>query len=415
MERNRHFERLASCLFLVIILIAQYFIISKFWCLFADYSDASFNQFIRNFHMSGFDPITYDVITRWHEGYDILRHPLLAAMMYPLYLLNQALWAITGCNCVQLICGVVLTFCGFWSVMFVYRTMAEEMHLGHWHALVLSLFFLGFAYVIVSIIVPDHFCLSMFCLTLTVYLSARKINRRQYFSALETALLFGITAGITLTNGAMVLFAVLVVNGRRFWDWRFLLKGVVAPMVVLVVAVGSQQCLSTELREKDGGLVAQQMKWTKESTKKMQVVHENFFGESIQLHRKNVLGDVLRDRPVIVEYNWAVQKYLVYLLEVLLVVGLLLALIKSRLGLILSGVLVFNLLLHIVFGFGINEVYIMTAHWAFVVPLALANILTLGNRYVRWAMLLMVIAFTIYLYLYHGYLLHRYLTWPLVK
>ncbi len=82
--------------------------------------------------MSGFDPITYDVITRWHEGYDILRHPLLAAMMYPLYLLNQALWTITGCNCVQLICGVVLTFCGFWSVMFVYRTMAEEMHIGRW-------------------------------------------------------------------------------------------------------------------------------------------------------------------------------------------------------------------------------------------------------------------------------------------
>lgn len=414
MERNRHFERLASCLFLVIILVAQYFIISKFWCLFADYSDASFQQFIRNFHMSGFDPITYDVITHWHQGWDILRHPLLAIAMYPLYLLNQLLWMVTGCNCVQLICGVLLTICGFFSVMFVYRTIADEIRAPRWAALLLSLFFLGFAYVIVSIIVPDHFCLSMFCLTLTVNLAARKLNYGERFPVKEAVLLFLLTAGITLTNGAMTLFIVMMVNGREFFRWRYLLKVVVLPVIFLMGMVALQTNLSTELREKKGNLVAQQMRWTRDDAPRMQILKENFFGESLQLHRKHILGDVLRDRPVVVAYSWKAQNYVELCLLLLLAAGIV-AGIRKRFTLILIGILAFNIMLHIVMAFAIEEVYIMTAHWAFVIPIAIAPLFRLRQRWAVAMVTILILAITIYLYAYHGYLLHRYLTWPLVK
>ena len=30
----------------------------------------------------------------------------------------------------------------------------------------------------------------------------------------------------------------------------------------------------------------------------------NLFGESLQLHEQHTLGDVMRDRPVFVSYNW---------------------------------------------------------------------------------------------------------------
>ena len=64
--------------------------------------------------MSGYDPITYSVVTDWNIGYNILRHPLLPYMMLPFYLLNQLLWWITGANCVQLIVGSILFFCSFY-------------------------------------------------------------------------------------------------------------------------------------------------------------------------------------------------------------------------------------------------------------------------------------------------------------
>ena len=407
-------ERLLTLLALAVILAVQWLFVGRFWRLFAHYSDDSFRQFVRNFHMSGFDPITYDVVTRWHEGYDILRHPLLALMMWPLHALNGVLWHATGCNCVQLVCGALLTFCGVYSVLFVYRTITGPLRLDRLTATLLSLLFLAFAYVIVSIIVPDHFCLSMFCLTLTVWLASEKMARGDTFTARQPALLFVVTAGITLTNGVVVLMAVLLTNRRDSFNRCFLLWAVAVPMLFLAVAVAGQQAMSDELGRKEGTLVGRQMKWTSQRATRWDVLHENFFGESLQLHRKHVLGDVLRDRPVIVKYNWRVQKLLVYVMEALLAAGLV-AGWRRRLTWLLAGVLGFNLLLHLGLGFAFNEVYIMTAHWAFVIPIAIATLWHRSQRYGRWVLAAVVMLMAVYLYVYHGYLLYRYLTWPLVK
>lgn len=407
-------ERLSALLFLVVILVCQYLIISKFWCLFANYSPESFNQFLRNFHMSGFDPITYDVVTQWHEGYDILRHPILALAVYPLFLLNKLLWSLTGCNCVQIIMGVILTFCGFYSAVFVRRIMTDVIGIKPLFSTVSSLFFLGFAYVIVSIIVPDHFCLSMFCLTLTTYQAGIKIRAKEKFSVVEALTLFLLTAGITLSNGAVVLLIIFIVNGKAYFDWHFLLKTAVFPILLLLALVIVQKSFSPELQSKKGNLVAQQMGWTHSEMPRMKILQENFFGESLQLHRKHVLGDVLNKRPLIVEYSWDIQNYVTILIEILLLLGIVLAL-RDRFTLILLGILGFNLLLHIVMAFAIDEVYIMTAHWAFVIPLAIAPLFRLRSRWAVWILFIIIASLTIYLYIYHGYLLHRYLTWPLTK
>ena len=46
---------------------------------------------IAHFRISGFDPLSYLVLTDWGTFYNVYRHPLLAFFMYPPYLLNQAL------------------------------------------------------------------------------------------------------------------------------------------------------------------------------------------------------------------------------------------------------------------------------------------------------------------------------------
>ena len=92
----RRDERWQAAVLLVFILFFEYLIIAKFWVLFADYDHRTWLNFMRNYRMSGFDPITYSVLTDWHQGYDALRHPLLAFLMYPLYGFNQLLWWVTG-------------------------------------------------------------------------------------------------------------------------------------------------------------------------------------------------------------------------------------------------------------------------------------------------------------------------------
>ena len=123
-----------------------------------DYSVGARNVFLSNFHMAGFDPTAYDVVTHWQMGYDILRHPLLAWMMWPLYIINQGLWQLTCCNCVQFIVGFQLFFCAFYSAIFMYRILTEHVRTTKLSATLLTSLFFTFAYIMVSAIVPDHFC-----------------------------------------------------------------------------------------------------------------------------------------------------------------------------------------------------------------------------------------------------------------
>lgn len=69
----------------------------------------------------------------------------------------------------------------------------------------------------------------------------------------------------------------------------------------------------------------------------------------------------------------------------------------------------FDIALHIGLGFGINEIYIMTAHYMFFVPIAIAFFL----RHLRGKSLSLcrsvLIGLTFYLITYNGALLFRYM------
>jgi hypothetical protein len=407
----RRGERVPALLFACVIFFFQYLIISKFWCLFADFGDTSFTQFMRNFHMSGFDPITYDVVTRWHQGYDILRHPLLALMMYPLYLLNQLLWSLTGSNCVQLVVGVLLSFCGFYSVIFLRRIMCEIIGIKQLYATLLSLFFLSFAYIIITIIVPDHFCFSLFCLLLTAYAAGRKIKRGGKFTPFEAVVLFFLTAGITLSNGAAVLLMILITNGRSFFS-RYMLLPLGVSVLLLALPVAASTIFLHDGKEEN--IVEKQLKWTGRDVSRTAATEENFFGESLILHRKHILGDVLRGRPVIVTYGSWVPYAAVSVVQLLFLVGLFIG-FRRRFAWLLAGVFLFNVLLHIGLGFAIDEVYIMASHWCFVLPLAIAYIFTSEKRWLTIPSATATCLIGIGFFAYNGCLLYRYLTWPLIK
>lgn len=404
-------ERRFSLFLMAVILVLQWLMVSKFFTLFAHYDDKAWRTFMRNFHMSGFDPITYSVVTDWSMAYDVFRHPLLAFFMYPLYALNSLLTLLTGCNCVQVVVGLLLAFCAFYALLFLYRLLHHVVGASVCTARLLTVVFLGFAYIAVSVIVPDHFCISMFLLLLTLWRAGCKIKAHECFSVCETALLFVLTSGVTLTNGAVVLLAALFVNGRRFFRVSYLLRGVLLPAVFMAVLSFALSSFCGKAPAAPVAQVSGQMGWTRHTHPRMDIVVENLFGESLQLHRQHVLGDVLTRRPVIVRYTWKVQ-YAIEALIVLLAVCGLVARHRNRFVQLCLSVFLFNLFLHVFLGFAINEVYIMTAHWAFVLPLLMA--VPARRPYERPFQVLCVLL-AAYLWTYHGYLLHRYLTWPLVQ
>ena len=109
--RIRREERVVSLLAFLLLLVLTVIFLCSYYQQFTPISGNSWQVFSRKFCVSGFDPITYQVITDWETRYNVYRHPLLAFMMFPPYLLNQALMAVTGINCAIFIVAAITLFC----------------------------------------------------------------------------------------------------------------------------------------------------------------------------------------------------------------------------------------------------------------------------------------------------------------
>lgn len=406
-------ERLFILAVAILLGFFQFLMILKFWPLFSDYGVTTWTVFMKNYHMSGFDPYSYAVLTSWSERFDIIRHPLLALFLYPFYLTNQALWSVTGTNCALVVMGMLLLVCGIYSGLFMYRLLHEVMKLGRKTAVLLTFFFLSFAYVLVSTVVADHFVISMMLLLLTLYRGGMLMKQGKHFTLREACLLFTITAGVTLSNGVMVGLTVWFVNGRSLFRPKFLIAGFLVPAMLLL---GGAEAYKWHQGQRQMP-VESQLKDTYQSEAKTKIVYENFFGESIQLHRKNVLGDVLSRRPVIVRYNWWWQYAAEVIYVLLFVLGMACGLYRKssrRLFGLLLAILAYTLLLHFVLGFGLNEVFIMSAHWIYIIPLAISSLYSLHRAWTTVVLNIQIALLTLYFLAYNGTLLFRYLTWPLV-
>jgi hypothetical protein len=415
--RLRRDERVMMLVVVIAIVLLQVLMVQEFFSLFVHYDEAHWQLFSRNFHLSGYDPYSYIVVSSWCQQFDMLRHPLLAVLLFPAYAINQLLWWLTGVNCCQLVVSVLLTFCASYAFLFLQRTIRFGVGTGRGDATLLTAFFFGFAMILVAIISPDHFCFSLFFLTLTLWLSAKKQRAGEPFTLPQAALLFTLTAGVTLTNGVAVFLMVLITNGPSCLRPRYLLRAFVVPgLALLAFVIGWKACAGDFLLGFHS-TEANQTRWLATHLGRLDAVVENIFGETIQLHRKYILGDVLIHRPMLVRYSWWWQ-YVVEAVIVALFVAGGVAGRRSRLLWTVLAVMAFNLLLHVGLGFALDEVHIMACHWAFAVPVAIGFLFrreATEGRLRRWLLRLLVLALTLYLWSYHLYLLYRYLTWPLAK
>lgn len=239
----RRDERWLALVLLAPLVALQALMLHKFSCLFAHPTDASWMQFMHNFRMSGFDPTTYAVVLHWYQGYDILRHPLLALFVWPLSMLNAGLSALMGTNCVQLVVGVVLIASAFYALLWLWRTLRFVVGVGRCTAWLLTLLFMGFGMIAVTVCVPDHFCLSLPLLSLTLYVSGLKLKQGTRYSAWQAIVLFVLTAGVTLSNGIVVLLAIAITNGRAVFRPRFFFGALVLPACLMLAAGMGQRMM----------------------------------------------------------------------------------------------------------------------------------------------------------------------------
>ena len=410
-------ERLQAVIALAVIVVLNGLFIYRMHDLFMQEGFGPYwKVFERELHLSGYDPLTYLTVTDWDVLYQVYRHPLLAFLVWPLSLLNEGLEALLGVNCVQYLVALPLIVCSFYSYIFLYRIHREVVGLVKWDATLLTAFHFSFAYILMSVFVPDHFTLSMFLLLITLYISGVCIQKGREFKWWQSAIMFYITAGVTLSNGIKVFMSGFFVNLKDFFRPKYLLLAVILPAALLWgTAVWEYQTFVLPKEKARAALKVRQakaegfLKWTDISTSRWETIYENLFGESLQFHKEYFLEDVLVRRPVFVPYQWKLCYAVESCILLLFVAGIWFGR-KSRFLWLCLSCMAFDMFLHIILGFGINEIYIMTPHWAFVLPIATAFLFANVRG---WWLRGIVLLLTLYLLGYNGYLLTDFLLTPI--
>lgn len=433
--------------------------------------DVNYHDVARDtFHISGFDAWSYSVVSEWNGWqYNIIRHPLLAIFMFIPFLINQLLIAITGVNCAVFVVGAVEILFGFYGAVFFFRIMREVIGLKTADTVLLALLFYSFAYIMLTVMVPDHFNLTLCMMMITLYISGRLMTDKRCMTIRQTVVMFVFMAGVSLNNGIKVYLAALFTNGRKLFRPRYIVMAIIIPSALMwgvaqleyhVWAAPLEAAAKQKMKAKDRAvrdsiykayadtastrdtkIIRQEvnkiikrmavekyrrnhanpkigdpmsktgfMAWTDASTNRWRSIVENMMGESIQLNKRVLLQDILKDnRPMIVPYAASYHYWIEALVAVLFIVGIWFAR-RSRFFRMAFSWFAFDMLIHVVLGFGINEIYIMTAQWAFIIPLAMAYLIRDGNRKTATVVRGVTAALAAYLAVYNGGLIIGYLT-----
>ena len=390
--------------------------------------------FTKNFRMSGYDCWSWIMVSGGRIHFVTSRHPLYLTFLYPLYLLNDWLIQNVGYNFAVYFMAVIIVFSAFYAVLFMYRVFREVLELRRKDARLLTLLLFSFGHVLIPTMVPDHFVISLMLLSLTLYITGKKMKKGQLLTAWQSLVLTFFTAGMATSNGVKTLLAGLFTNGKKVFTCKFISIGVVLPLLLLLGIQQSQYYLlevpqqavvrhiESEALRKNPQKVLEHKKQREEwqrthlgqpvgdgvitklmdvSTPRIPTIVENFFGESIQLHQRSLLKDVSWERPIFVEYNWSVNYIIEAFVVLLFIVGIVFS-YKQRFFKMLLAWFACDLTLHLILGFAVTEVYIMTSGWAFIIPISYGYLLK--RLSMKWLKLMRValIMLTIYLWIYNA-------------
>lgn len=434
-------ERIPSLIALLVFVLLNGLFFYKYSNLFLQAHHVSYWQlFAKTFHVSGFDAWSYIFMSNGKLYFEIPRHPLFAVILYPFYLINKELIAAGDTNYAVIFMAILLIASAYYSFIFIYRVFREIMEVSRKDSLLLSAMLYSFGMVMVSMLVPDHFCWSLLLLTMTLYLAGKAMKEEKQLSAWTIGILCFLTGGVTLSNIAKTYLTAWFVNGKKVFSWKNMLA-MILPAILLVVTA---YLIYTEVREpqyhadkkieikshakdtlqarKDsihhawvlahaGKPMKQEgfWKWTDMSTSRSDALIHNMMGESIQLHDSYLLDDMCVNRPTVVKYNYTFNYIIEGIIALLFILGTIVG-IRHKFFLMVLSWLTLDICIHFVMGFGLSEMYIMACHWIFIIPITIAYLLKSLPPSRQTIVRAIALLLTLYLWAWNGYLVFTYMS-----
>ncbi len=441
---RKHKETILITLLGVVIMISlNYMMVLWKPDIFTNTKYAAWSTFWNHGELSGFDTYTYIVVTSFHPVYVLSRHPILAMMLWPFYELNNALKEVFHINCAIYVVAVLWTVLASCSWILMYRIQRKIIELSWQISLLLTLFFFSFSHVMIILFFPDHMGISLPLLLLTIYLAGKALKQNKRFALWHSLPLVFFATGVTTTNLVKVGIADLFTQWGKIPFKKMILHFMLylIPLAVLYAAYSYQMETSQKQEEqrivkiekakmKKDKKYAEKYKAGKQEYKerreqqildipivtdteyhidRLPSLVENVFGEGLILHDTYTLKDANRGnhRPVLVTYSHWWYYAIEGLIVALFLMGIWIGRREKFLWMVLSMFL-FDMLLHVGLNFASADVYIMTAHWAFVIPIAIGYLIKKRNM-VSYITLLVVFGLTTFLWWHNLSLIANYI------
>jgi len=402
--RLRRGEPLLLCLSVVLVALLNAMVLWKYHERFSLCGKVGYYSLFSNtFRVSGFDAWTLVAMSNGQVCFDMSRHPLLFPLISPLCWCNSWLMEQTGTNFAAVLMAAVNTLCAAGASLALFRLLRYALRLRLPDCFALWGVMFSVAYIMLAVMSPDHFAISLFLLTFTLYRTAMLIRFKKPMNPIEAGVLLFLTAGVTLTNGAKTCLAVLFTAGRKafspsriaafalavtalcgVWQWQHTAieepqrekarrieraierKNPERAAKMRRMAAFRKQQQGQAIDETDGLL-----RFSDVSTSRWRGVKDNLMGETFLLHDDHLLQDIQRDRPIFVSYRGWFCPLIELIVALMMVCGLWLGR-RDRVAQTLMAWLAVDFIIHVGFGFALNEVYIMATHWAFALPVAVA-------------------------------------------
>ena len=441
---RKHKETILITLLGVVIMISlNYMMVLWKPDIFTNTKYAAWSTFWNHGELSGFDTYTYIVVTSFHPVYVLSRHPILAMMLWPFYELNNALKEVFHINCAIYVVAVLWTVLASCSWILMYRIQRKIIELSWQISLLLTLFFFSFSHVMIILFFPDHMGISLPLLLLTIYLAGKALKQNKRFALWHSLPLVFFATGVTTTNLVKVGIADLFTQWGKIPFKKMILHFMLylIPLAVLYAAYSYQMETSQKQEEqrivkiekakmKKDKKYAEKYKAGKQEYKerreqqildipivtdteyridRLPSLVENVFGEGLILHDTYTLKDANRGnhRPVLVTYSHWWYYAIEGLIVALFLMGIWIGRREKFLWMVLSMFL-FDMLLHVGLNFASADVYIMTAHWAFVIPIAIGYLVKKRNR-LSYMTVLFVFGLTTFLWWHNLSLIANYI------
>ena len=441
---RKHKETILITLLGVVIMISlNYMMVLWKPDIFTNTKYAAWSTFWNHGELSGFDTYTYIVVTSFHPVYVLSRHPILAMMLWPFYELNNALKEVFHINCAIYVVAVLWTVLASCSWILMYRIQRKIIELSWQISLLLTLFFFSFSHVMIILFFPDHMGISLPLLLLTIYLAGKALKQNKRFALWHSLPLVFFATGVTTTNLVKVGIVDLFTQWGKIPFKKMILHFMLylIPLAVLYAAYSYQMETSQKQEEqrivkiekakmKKDKKYAEKYKAGKQEYKerreqqildipivtdteyhidRLPSLVENVFGEGLILHDTYTLKDANRGnhRPVLVTYSHWWYYAIEGLIVALFLMGIWIGRREKFLWMVLSMFL-FDMLLHVGLNFASADVYIMTAHWAFVIPIAIGYLIKKRNR-LSYMTVLFVFGLTTFLWWHNLSLITNYI------